>query len=326
MSRDVVVSVEGLTLELQGLQPALVEDVSFDVASGETVALIGESGCGKTVTAQAVLGLLPPQVRAASGRIVFQGTPLTRELAARLRGREIGAVFQNPMTSLDPTMKVGDQIAESRRVHLNESRRVARRHAVELLELVGVTEPQKRARQFPHQFSGGMQQRAMIAAAIACEPKLLIADEPTTALDVTVQAEILILLDRLKIEVGMGMLLVTHDLGVVAAAAARVAVMYAGHVVEQGRTEEIFENPAHPYTQGLLASVPADAEPRSRLRVIGGRVPSAGDFPVGCRFQTRCPHAEAACARGLVPVQALETTHEVRCILHEKSGAVNTHA
>uniref|UniRef100_UPI0013B42811 ABC transporter ATP-binding protein n=1 Tax=Nonomuraea lactucae TaxID=2249762 RepID=UPI0013B42811 len=273
-----VLAVEGLTLDLTGghAQPRLVEDVTFTVPRGGSVALIGESGCGKTMTAMAVLGLLPAGVRPVAGSVRLGERELLRrgerELAS-VRGREIGTIFQEPMTSLNPTMTVGDQIAESRRLHLGERRGAARRRAQELLDRVGIADAGRRVDCYPHELSGGMQQRVMIAAAVACEPRLLIADEPTTALDVTIQAEILDLLDGLRRDLDMAVLLVTHDLGVVADFCEDVVVMYAGHVVERAPAATVFDAARHPYTRALLRSVPADARPRTRLAVIPGRVP-----------------------------------------------------
>jgi oligopeptide/dipeptide ABC transporter ATP-binding protein len=276
-----------------------VDDVSFAVPAGGAVALIGESGCGKTVTAMAVLGLLPGGIRPVAGSVRLGDRELLgrseRELSG-IRGREIGTIFQDPMTSLDPTMQVGDQIAESRRLHLGERRGTARARAGELLDKVGIPDAARRLRAYPHELSGGMQQRVMIAAAIACDPRLVIADEPTTALDVTIQAEILGLLRDLQRESGMAVLLVTHDLGVVADFCEDVVVMYAGHVVERAPVTDLFASARHPYTRALLRSVPAGGAPRTRLDVIPGRVPSAGDFPSGCRFRLRCEHAADVCA------------------------------
>ncbi|MFC5749550.1 ABC transporter ATP-binding protein [Actinomadura rugatobispora] len=314
-----VLSVSGLTLDLVGghaPQPRLVHDVTFDVPSGGAVALIGESGCGKTMTAMAVLGLLPKGVRAVAGGVLLDGRDLLRckerELAA-VRGRTIGTIFQEPMSSLDPTMTVGDQIAESRRLHLGERRGAARARARELLDRVGIPDAARRLRAYPHELSGGMQQRVMIAAAIACDPRLVIADEPTTALDVTIQAEILGLLRDLQRESGMAVLLVTHDLGVVAEFCEDVVVMYAGHVVERAAVTEVFGTARHPYTRALLRSVPTGRAPRTRLDVIPGRVPPAGAFPSGCRFRPRCEYAADACAT-TEPAESQEAGHATRCL------------
>lgn len=295
---DPVLAVSGLSLRRVGAtNPAsLVDSVSFDVHRGECLAIIGESGCGKTLTSMAVLGLLPRAIEVESGSVRLEGTEIlgrSEREYARIRGASIGAIFQDPMSSLDPTMKIGDQIAESRRIHLGESRRDGLKRAVELLDQVGITNAQSRLGSYPFELSGGMQQRAMIAAAIACDPALLIADEPTTALDVTVQAGVLDLLRTLQQDLGLAVLLVTHDLGVVADFSDRLAVMYAGQVVERGTTAEILDDlPAHPYTKALSASVAQMGDARSVLPTIPGRVPSVDDMPLGCRFQKRCAFAD----------------------------------
>lgn len=296
-----ILSVRDLVVDFVGepRQPALVQDVAFDVLPGRSVALIGESGCGKTLTSLAVLGLLPARMRVAGGSIVLDGVDVLSapERTLRdLRGRTVGAIFQEPMSSLNPTMPVGDQIGEARRLHLGESRRTARAKAVALLDRVGIPNADRRARAYPHEMSGGMQQRVMIAAAIACEPAMVLADEPTTALDVTVQADILQLLADLQRDLGLGILFVTHDLGVVAEFCEDVVVMYAGHVVERAATPELFARPRHPYTAALLGAVPQSGQARTELTTIPGRVPPSGAFPAGCRFRPRCAHALASCA------------------------------
>jgi len=293
-----VLRVSDLSLRLAGsTNPApLVQSVSFEVAPGECLAVIGESGCGKTLTSMAVLGLLPKAIDVEAGSVLLNGTEIlgsTEEEYARIRGRSIGAIFQDPMSSLDPTMRIGDQIAESRRIHLGESRSDGMRRAVELLDRVGITNAKSRLGSYPFELSGGMQQRVMIAAAIACEPDILIADEPTTALDVTVQAGVLDLLRSLQADLGLAVLLVTHDLGVVADFSDRVAVMYAGQVVERGTTSAMLdEMQMHPYTKALSASVMQTAHAHSVLPTIPGRVPAADEMPSGCRFQKRCPFAD----------------------------------
>ncbi|MFC6084113.1 ABC transporter ATP-binding protein [Sphaerisporangium aureirubrum] len=291
-----LLSVEGLTIDLPGgaVQRGLVEDVTFQVREGRSTALIGESGCGKTLTSMSILGLLPPTVRVSAGSVWFDGVDLLRctpRRLRRIRGGPVGMVFQEPMSSLNPTMTVGDQIAEARRLHLGERRRVALGKARELLERVGIPNAARRIGSYPHEMSGGMQQRVMIAAAIACEPKLVIADEPTTALDVTIQAEILALLRDLRRDLDLAVLLVTHDLGVVADFCDDVVVMYAGHIAERTPVDGLFYDPRHPYSSALLSAVPQVGQARSRLAVIPGRVPSAGRFPAGCRFEPRCAHA-----------------------------------
>jgi oligopeptide/dipeptide ABC transporter ATP-binding protein len=310
-----LLSVNGLTIDLTGDTPqhGLVEDVSFSVAPGESVALIGESGCGKTLTAMAILGLLPPRVRLVGGEMVFEGRDLarcTKRELRRVRGRSIGMVFQEPMSSLNPTMTIGDQIGEAREIHLHEGRRAARKRAQELLDHVGIPNSARRIRSYPHELSGGMQQRVMIASAIACDPRLLIADEPTTALDVTIQAEILDLLRRLREELRLAVLLVTHDLGVVADFCDDVVVMYAGRSVERATIDGVFTTPQHPYSAALLASMPQTAHPRTQLMAIPGHVPGPGSFPGGCRFRPRCQYAnDTACTREQVDVDVADGHH-----------------
>jgi oligopeptide/dipeptide ABC transporter ATP-binding protein len=276
-----------------------VNGVSYDIRRGETVAVVGESGCGKSVTAMAVLGLLPrPPASIDGGAIEFLGEDLLRatpDRLRRLRGNQVSMIFQEPMTSLNPVFSVGNQIGESLELHRGLDPDEARAEAKRLLELVGIPEPETRLDEYPHQLSGGMRQRVMIAMALACRPALLIADEPTTALDVTVQAQILELLQTLQRGLGMSILLITHDLGVVAEAAHRVVVMYAGAVVERAHVDDLFERPRHPYTAGLMLSLPrldADVE---ALRPIDGAVPDALRLPTGCRFHPRCPFAMPVC-------------------------------
>lgn len=310
-----LLSVEGLTIDLAGETPqqGLIEDVTFSVAQGKSLALIGESGCGKTLTAMSILGLLPPKLRVASGKIMFEGRDLarcTKRELQRLRGRSIGMVFQEPMSSLNPTMTVGDQIGEARELHLHERRRSARKRAQELLDHVGIPNSASRVRAYPHELSGGMQQRVMIAAAISCDPRLLIADEPTTALDVTIQAEILDLLRRLREELSLAVLLVTHDLGVVADFCDDVVVMYAGRAVERASIDHVFTTPQHPYSGALLASMPQTAHPRTQLAAIPGHVPGPGSFPSGCRFGPRCRYAnDTSCRAEQVDVELVAGRH-----------------
>ena len=298
-----------------------VDGVSLRIAPGETLGVVGESGCGKTVTALSILRLVPdPPGRIVGGRVTFEGTELLgldAERMRKMRGSAISMIFQEPMTSLNPVFTVGDQIAEGVRLHQNLSRRAAWEKAVEMLRLVQMPDPDRRAREYPHQLSGGMRQRVMIAMALACGPRLLIADEPTTALDVTIQAQILELLLRLKEELGMAVMLITHDLGVIADTAQRVVVMYAGRVVEEASVRDLFANPRHPYTQGLLASIPTlekGAGARKRLQAIPGVVPSLLDLPPGCRFSDRCPLAVPEC-RGAEPeLRQVTPQHWARCI------------
>jgi len=272
-----------------------VDGVSFSLDRGETLALVGESGCGKSLTSLALLRLVPPPGRIEAGSAVRLGDTdvlaLEGDALRDIRGRRIGMIFQDPMTSLNPVFTAGDQIAEGIRAHFRVSKSEARARALALLQEVGIPDPAGRLDAYPHQLSGGMRQRVMIAIALAAEPEILVADEPTTALDVTVQAQILEVLDRLRQARGMAVLLITHDLGIVAGRADRVAVMYAGQIVEEATTTELFAHPSHPYTQGLFASVPRITGPVQRLTPIGGTVPPATAWPAGCRFRPRCPQA-----------------------------------
>ena len=301
-----------------------VDGVDLSVDSSETVCLVGESGSGKSVTAMSILKLVPmPPGRIVAGQVLWDGrdlVPLPPAEMQRLRGREIGVVFQEPMTALNPVYTVGEQICEGLRLHEGLSRAAALERATELLELVHISQPSRRVHDYPHQFSGGMRQRVMIAMALACKPRLLIADEPTTALDVTIQAQILDLLTELKERLGMAILLITHAMGVVAEVAQRVVVMYAGQVIEEGSVEEVFERPWHPYTQGLIRSIPridADASRGARLVSIPGIVPSLIEPLPGCRFAPRCAHVRAACTQATPALRAVGTGHRVACILEE---------
>lgn len=297
-----------------------VDGVSFHIARGETLAVVGESGSGKSVTSLSIMRLLPqPPARFAGGEILFEGRDLLRATAAEMRhvrGNEIGMVFQEPMTSLNPVRTAGDQIAEAVVLHQGKSRAAAMRAAVEMLDLVGIPEPARRAQSYPHEMSGGMRQRVMIAMALSCTPKLLIADEPTTALDVTIQAQILDLLRKLKRELGMAILFITHDLGVVAEMADRVVVMYAGRAVEEGDVRDIFARPRMPYTTGLLASIPrVDRVGRKgRLQAIPGTVPNPASLPPGCAFGPRCGFAEPACAASQPGLEDTGGGHMARCL------------
>ncbi len=298
-----------------------VDGVSLRIAPGETLGVVGESGCGKTVTALSILRLVPdPPGRIVGGRVTFEGTELLgldAERMRKMRGSAISMIFQEPMTSLNPVFTVGDQIAEGVRLHQHLSRRAAWNRAVEMLRLVQIPDPDRRAREYPHQLSGGMRQRVMIAMALACGPRLLIADEPTTALDVTIQAQILELLVGLKEELGMAVMLITHDLGVIADTAQRVVVMYAGRVVEEAPVRDLFANPRHPYTQGLLASIPTlekGVGGRKRLQAIPGLVPSLLDLPPGCRFSDRCPLAVPECRTAEPELRQVTPQHRARCI------------
>jgi len=308
-----VLEVDGLETVFftrRGLLRA-VDRVSFTVRRGEILAVVGESGCGKSMTALSIMRLVPtPPGRVIAGSVRLEGRDLLGLSEAEMRqvrGNDISMIFQEPMTSLNPVFTIGDQIAEAYRLHQGLSRAAARQRAIDMLERVRISEPARRAREYPHQLSGGMRQRAMIAMALACNPKVLIADEPTTALDVTIQAQILDLILTLQQELGTAIVLITHDLGVVAEAAQRVVVMYAGRKVEEAAVEDLFETPLHPYSQGLLASVPrldlidgAGGGAADRLREIPGRVPSLIDLPPGCSFAPRCALADARC-RAEVP-------------------------
>ncbi len=298
-----------------------VDDVSFSVGRGETLAIVGESGCGKSVTALSIMRLVPnPPGKIVGGSIMLEGTDLLgldeAEMRA-IRGNRISMIFQEPMTSLNPVMRIGDQITEAVRLHRPTARREAWAQAVEMLRLVRIPEPERRALEYPHQLSGGMRQRAMIAMALACRPALLIADEPTTALDVTIQAQILALILELQKELGMGLILITHDLGVVAQTAQRVIVMYAGKKVEEADVETLFASPRHPYTRGLMASIPAVPLPGTktdaRLVEIPGMVPSLTNLPAGCAFAPRCGLAIARCREEYPPLQALGANHLAAC-------------
>ena len=296
----------------------VVDDVSFAIGRGEVLALAGESGSGKSVTALSILRLVPPEGRISAGSIRFEGRELLsldeRELR-RVRGARIGFVFQEPMTALNPVFTVGGQIAEALEVHGVAKGAAARARAVELLDAVRIPEPARRARDFPHQLSGGMRQRVLIAAAIACRPSLVIADEPTTALDATVQADILDLLGAMREEFGLSLLLITHDLGIVARLADRAAVMYAGRIVEIGPAREVLASPHHPYTRGLLASLPGSV-PGARLEAIPGTVPDLAMLPPGCAFAPRCPDRFSACDASRPGPVAVSPGHSARCFLH----------
>ena len=299
-----------------------VDGVGLHVDEGETVGLVGESGCGKSVTSLAIMRLIPqPPGRIERGSIRLRGRELTalndREMRA-VRGNDISMIFQEPMTSLNPVFSIGDQIAEALLLHRGMDRRQARQEAVRLLSLVGMSDPDSRVRDYPFQLSGGMRQRAMIAIALACEPALLIADEPTTALDVTIQAQILRLMRSLKERVHSSIIFITHDLAVVAGFVDRVVVMYAGVVVESAPVRRIFKEPQHPYTQGLLASVPSLTGPASRqpLHAIPGHLPDPRRRLPGCRFADRCPRAMPRCSEAEPALTSLDETHQVRCFLH----------
>lgn len=298
-----------------------VDDVSFSLAQGETLSLVGESGCGKSVTALSLLRLVTPPGRIVGGEIRFAGRDLLTLSEAEMRtirGDDIAMIFQDPMTSLNPVYTVGEQIAEAIRLHRKVGRKEAWQQAIEGMRDVAIPAPDVRAKNYPHELSGGMRQRVMIAMALACNPKLLIADEPTTALDVTIQAQILDLLTELREKHNLALLLITHDLGVVAETSDRVAVMYAGKIVEQASARELFRHPRHPYTEGLLRAVPrldetGEAKKR-RLHTIEGVVPNPLELPPGCRFAPRCVHAQAVCRHGEIALTEVSAGHHTRCV------------
>jgi len=316
-----LLAVDHLTtvFDLPGGPVPAVDDVSFEIRAGETLGLVGESGSGKSVTALSIMRLVQPPGRIARGAIRFRNRNLL-ELSEgemrKVRGADIGLIFQEPMTALNPVFTVGDQIAEALLVHDRATRRDAKVRAVELLDAVGVPDAATRVRDYPHQLSGGMRQRVLIAIAVACKPSLLVADEPTTALDVTIQAQILDLLRQMKDTFHLSLLLITHDLGVIAETADRVAVMYAGRIVEEGAVRDIFRAPMHPYTRGLIASIPGGA-PGARLRAIEGTVPTLGALPPGCAFHPRCPDRFDPCATLPPPDYAVGQDHLARCYLHD---------
>ena len=297
-----------------------VQHVSFEVDKGETLCIVGESGCGKSLTSLALMGLLPKKAKRFGDGIIFDGMNLMeakRRQMAALRGNRMGMIFQEPMTSLNPSFTIGNQMEEMMLQHRKVSRQEARERAIYLLEKVGITGAERRLAQYPHQLSGGLRQRVMIAMTLMCGPDLIIADEPTTALDVTIQAQILLLLAELQQEFGMALILITHDLGIVARVADRVAVMYAGQIVEQGTVEDVFENPLHPYTRGLLSCIPIPGKTQrgSHLGSIPGIVPSMIGAIQGCHFRDRCPHAWMDCAAGPIDLRDIGEHRAYRCLL-----------
>lgn len=317
-----LLDIRGLTTcfsSAQGIAKA-VDNVSLSFMQGETLAIVGESGCGKTVLALSILGLIPdPPGRVTDGTVLYRGKDLldlSEHELTHIRGNAISMIFQEPMTALNPVFRINDQIAEPLRLHQKFGKREALEKAVDALKLVGIPNPAKIATSYPHELSGGMRQRVMIAMALACNPDLLIADEPTTALDVTIQAQILDLMDELRERMNGSLMLITHDLGVVARMARRVAVMYSGKIVELAGVNEIYAEPLHPYTRGLLDSMPSLGETRE-LRPIPGIVPSIFDLPQGCRFHPRCPKAYPKCSLMLPPLFEPQPGHTVRCWLYE---------
>lgn len=301
-----------------------VNDISFSCNDGEILAIVGESGSGKSVTSLSIMQLLAENAEIVEGEILYKGENLLRKSPAEMRairGNQISMIFQEPMTSLNPVLRIGEQLTESICLHMKLDKKAALERAIKMLELVGIPSPEQRVKDYPHQMSGGMRQRVMIAMALACNPELLIADEPTTALDVTIQAQILDLIYKLRQKLGMAVLLITHDLGVVAEAADRVIVMYCGKVVEEAPVEALFEKPLHPYTEGLLASIPRADEDRERLYMIEGMVPNPMNMPSGCAFSDRCTKCMEIC-KTVEPEMVIEGKRQVRCHLYTEKQEV----
>ncbi|MCZ0701643.1 oligopeptide/dipeptide ABC transporter ATP-binding protein [Natronobacillus azotifigens] len=324
MTNPAVLSVEDLKtyfyLENSNIAKA-VDRVNFSIHPGETVALVGESGSGKSITSLSIMQLIDKPGKIVNGSIQLEGrelVQLSNRKMTKIRGKEVGMIFQEPMTALNPVYTIGNQIIEVLRKHKKISKKDARKQAIELLKTVGFPRAEATMKEYPHQLSGGMRQRVMIAIAISCEPKLLIADEPTTALDVTIQAQILDLINEMKKKFNMAVLLITHDLGVVAEYADRVLVMYGGQIVEQGTKRQLFKSAKHPYTNGLLESLPSLDQSSDRLGTIKGTVPAADNFPEGCRFSTRCPHVMEKCIKTNPDILSDDSGHGVRCFLYEE--------
>ena len=317
---DVILSVNNLITEFSTDEGRVraVDDVSFSIKKGETLGIVGESGCGKSVTALSIMRLLPQPIgQIMGGEILLDGQnllELTLEQMRKVRGARIGMVFQEPMTALNPVHTIGRQLTEVILLHKKISKEMALREGIEMLDKVGIPAPDIRMTEYPHQLSGGMRQRVVIAMALACQPQLLIADEPTTALDVTIQAQILELIKDLQKQMGMSVVLITHDLGVIAETSSSVVVMYAGKVAERGSVYDVFDRPSHPYTKGLLESIPRlDTPPKSKLTIIPGMVPGLLDMPKGCRFENRCPYRKDACLVSPPGVETIAQGHEVAC-------------
>jgi oligopeptide/dipeptide ABC transporter ATP-binding protein len=321
-----LVQVEDLTVEFELAHGRIrpVDGASFEVAAGEALGIVGESGSGKTMTLRALLGLLPRTAKVTRGTVQIDGVDVTHAGADRLRalrGKTASMIFQEPMTALNPVMRVGEQIAETPLVRLGYSHRRARERALELMRLVGIPDPVRRSRAFPHELSGGMRQRVMIAIALSGEPTLLLCDEPTTALDVTIQDQILKLLESLQRELGVSLIFVSHDLAVIAQTCSRVAVMYAGQIVETGSVDAVFREPRHPYTLGLLRSVPGFDVVRERLQPIPGSPPDLASLPAGCRFHPRCDFVREDCTRAPIPLLDVAGARAARCLYHERCAA-----
>ncbi|CAM5784681.1 MULTISPECIES: ABC transporter ATP-binding protein [Brevibacillus] len=320
-----ILQVEDLHISFRGEDGDLnpVSGIDFRVHAGETLGIVGESGCGKSVTSLAIMGLLPKGIgRVSGGRILFQDksiADMSQTDLQKLRGNEIAMIFQEPMTSLNPVYTIGEQLGEQIRLHLGLGKREARERAIEMLRMVGIPRAEEIVKEYPHQLSGGMRQRVMIAMAMSCDPKLLIADEPTTALDVTIQAQILDLMRELKEKRGTSIIFITHDLGVVAEMCDRVVVMYAGQVIEEAAVRELFQNPQHPYTKGLIASIPSLHQQQRRLNSIRGTVPHPSAMPGGCRFAPRCDYVRDECSR-IPPLLGVGEGHKCRCWLVKEGG------
>lgn len=331
VSDEIILSVDNLHVSFTtyGGSVQAVRGVSFDLRKGETLAIVGESGCGKSVTSNAIMGLIPqPPGRISDGKVMFKDlelTKMTKQQLRKVQGVDISMIFQDPMTALNPTLTIGEQLMEGVRTHTNASKAEAKEKALSMLRLVGIPNPEERLKQYPHQFSGGMRQRIVIAIALICEPELLIADEPTTALDVTIQAQILELFEEIQLKTGVSIVLITHDLGVVAKIADRIAVMYAGKIIEIGTKREIFYTPQHPYTQGLLNSVPRLDLVEEELQPIEGTPPDLFAPPTGCPFTARCPFAMEVCDHVHPETTEKSFTHRVDCWLQdERAQAVLT--
>lgn len=322
MKDDIILDVRDLRTSFfddEGFEIKAVDGVSFELPKGKTLGIVGESGSGKSITALSILRLIAKNGKIAGGEILFNGEDLTKlseKEIRNIRGNDISMIFQEPMTSLNPVYTIGKQIYEALKVHQGMDKEEGRKRCIELLELVGIPSPEQRLKQYPHELSGGMRQRVMIAMALACNPKLLIADEPTTALDVTIQAQILELINSLQEELGMSVIMITHDLGVVAETCDYVAVMYGGQVVEFQEIKELFKNPKHPYTVGLLNSMPRHDMDIDELEPIKGTVPSVHNMPKGCRFAPRCPFATELCITELPELDRKEDGSEVRCWIY----------
>ncbi|KQL49876.1 peptide ABC transporter ATP-binding protein [Brevibacillus choshinensis] len=313
-------------IKMEKREYAIIEGIDFHVDSGETVGIVGESGCGKSMTALSIMGLLPENANVCEGEIRLRGTNLlsiSRDAYRKKRGKEMSMIFQEPMSSLNPVYTIGFQLIELLREHTSMSKAEARNKAIDMLKTVGIPRPQGVIDEYPHQLSGGMRQRVMIAMGLACNPDILIADEPTTALDVTIQAQILELMKKLQQQFDMAILLITHDLGVVAEVCDRVIVMYAGQIVEEAPVHMLFEAPNHPYTKGLIASTPKMGETKDRLHTIEGTVPQLSEMPTGCRFASRCSEATELCVRELPPLIELSEHVRCRCWLYPNTSGVS---